>query len=107
MFKIGEEIKFLIRALKVTEKESYNLENKTLNQQDLIKKIKEENSNLKGEKIKKDKEIKKLMKNFQKDKNQNHLAKTPKVDVSTNTEFSPQMSSSASTSTTICKGLEQ
>ena len=77
------------------------MENKTSNQQDLIKKIKEENSNLKGEKIKKDKEIKKLMKNFQKDKNQNHLAKTPKVDFSTNTEFSPKMLSSASTLTNL------
>ena len=58
MYKSPNEIK----AKKLKEKETYNLENKTVNQQEVNKKLKEENLNQKSEKVKSDKEGKRVNK---------------------------------------------
>ena len=49
-----------IKATKLKEKETYNLEIKTVNQQEVNKKLKEENLNLKSEKVKSDISIKRV-----------------------------------------------
>ena len=99
--KIRAEMKGHNKAQKSSEKEIYNLVNKTDNQQEVIKRLREENSCLKRDQIKKEKEFKKLLANTTKDKNQNISPLKPlKVDATTNTEgvnFSSSMHSS-----TVC-----
>ena len=68
----------MAKSQKVKDKEIYNLGKKDLNQQETIKKLKDENNKLKGEKLKAEKEIKKLKKNleekpYEKDQNQNKI----------------------------------
>ena len=89
MLKIRGEIRVMAKAQKAKEKEIYNLESKSFNQQEVNRKLKEEVSNLKREKLRNEKAAKKMVTNMRKDKNQNISIpiKASKVDVSTSTDI--------------------